>query len=148
MRIGEFARKTGVPLSKIRYYEKVGVLPAPKRTESGYRAYDGEAIARLELLQRGKLLGLTLGELSDLVRAADEGCCGEVDPLVERLLREKLAQVEHQLVELEALRTTLVRTLDQLRPPGAVAGTTEEGLGCVSDACTPPNTTKEVIWRD
>lgn len=70
MKIGELSRKTGIPPSKIRYYEKVGVLPAPKRTENGYRAYEGQAMARLELLQRGKVLGLTLDELSDLLRAA------------------------------------------------------------------------------
>lgn len=146
MTIGELSRTTGVPPSKIRYYEKTGVLPPPKRTESGYRLYDPAAAARLQLLARGKLLGLTLAELADLVRAADKGCCGEVDPLVERLLREKLAHVEHQLVELEALRTTLVRALRRLTPEGAVSGTNQKVLACISDSCTPP-TRKEVIWR-
>lgn len=149
MTIGELSRTTGVPPSKIRYYEKAGVLPPAKRTESGYRLYDGEAVGRLTLLQRGKLLGLTLAELADLLRAAEEGCCSDVDPLVGKLLREKLTDVEHRLAELEALRTTLVWALGRLTSNGVRPGIAEGGFGCVVESCpTPKDTGQEVKWRE
>ena len=57
MTIGELAKRANIPASKIRYYEKVGVLPRSQRTDSNYRVYDASAVARLQLLSRGKLLG-------------------------------------------------------------------------------------------
>lgn len=130
------AEKTGVPPSKIRYYEKMGVLPPPERAPSGYRAYDAEAVARLAFLQRGKLLGLTLAELADVLRAAEEGCCGLGDPLLGQLLREKLAEVDHRIAELQALRSTLERAMNRLAGATAAPETAQAGLACISVACT------------
>ena len=53
MTIGELAKRPSIPASKIRYYEKVGVLPRSQRTDSNYRVYDASVVARLRLLSRG-----------------------------------------------------------------------------------------------
>jgi len=58
--ISQLARRSGVPASTLRYYEKVGVLPAASRTDSGYRLYDEDALARLTFVQRAKALGIEL----------------------------------------------------------------------------------------
>lgn len=130
--IGELADQTGVPPSKIRYYEKVGVLPPAARTEAGYRLYSGDAVARLELLRRGKLLGLTLGEIGQLLQAADDGCCDAVDPLLEQLLCRNLVEVDDRIEELQALRRTIAATLERIHP----RGDTHLSIGCLDDPCT------------
>lgn len=130
--IGELAEQTGISPSKIRYYEKVGLLPPTMRTEAGYRLYSDDDAARLELLRRGKFLGLTLGEIGQLLQAADEGCCDTVDPVLEQLLREKLAQVDERVVELRALRRTIAATLEQT----GARGDAQASIACVDDPCT------------
>jgi MerR family copper efflux transcriptional regulator len=66
--ISQLARRSGVPPSTLRYYEKVGVMPAPARSPAGYRLYDDDALARLAFVQRAKALGVELDDLADLVR--------------------------------------------------------------------------------
>ena len=56
--IGKFAQATGVPAKTIRYYEQVGVLPAPARTAAGYRQYTRHAVHRLLFIRRARALGL------------------------------------------------------------------------------------------
>ena len=130
--IGELADQTGIPPSRIRYYEKVGVLPPAARTEAGYRLYSGDAVARIELLRRGKLLGLTLSEIGQLLQAADDGCCDAVDPLLEQLLRENLAEVDERIEEIQALRRTIAATLERIDAPRD----TQASIGCLDDPCT------------
>lgn len=136
MTIGELAKRASIPASKIRYYEKVGVLPRSQRTDSNYRVYDVSAVARLQLLSRGKLLGLTLSELGVLVQAADEGCCDTTGPLLLDLVRHKRDQIDQRIKELQALRTTLTEALS-----GQVNETALGVLGadsdCGRDACIP-----------
>lgn len=134
--IGELAEKAGVPKSKIRYYEKLGVLPAPERTRSGYRIYGEEAVARLEFLQRGKLLGLSLAELAELLRAADEGCCDTAEPLMAQRLRDRLVEVDHQLAELRVLREEIERALGRLEG-SARRVVPDAELACRAQPCAP-----------
>ena len=49
MRIGEIAKRAGVTVDTVRFYERVGVLPAPARTESGYRDYEPDTVERIQL---------------------------------------------------------------------------------------------------
>jgi len=57
MRIGELARRTGVRVETIRWYEKAGLIDAPPRSEGNYRDYDAAALARLSFIRRGRDLG-------------------------------------------------------------------------------------------
>jgi MerR family copper efflux transcriptional regulator len=73
MRIGELARQSGVPATALRYYEQLGLLPDPDRTESGYRAYGEEAVDRLAFIRAAQAVGLTLAEMRQVLGVRDAG---------------------------------------------------------------------------
>jgi MerR family copper efflux transcriptional regulator len=64
--IGRIAQSAGVAIDTIRFYEREGLLPAPKRRPSGYREYDESAVSRLRFIRRAKDLGFTLEEIREL----------------------------------------------------------------------------------
>lgn len=64
--IGRIAHSGGVAAKTIRYYEQIGVLPAPRRAASGYRLYDQAGVERLRFIRRARSLGLTLQQLKTL----------------------------------------------------------------------------------
>lgn len=68
----ELAQRTGCNLETVRYYEKVGLLPEPPRTISGYRSYDTKHERRLRFVLRARELGFTLDEIRELLRLVDE----------------------------------------------------------------------------
>ena len=68
----ELARRTGCNLETVRYYEKVGLLPEPPRTASGYRSYDSTHERRLRFVLRARELGFSLDEIRELLRLVDE----------------------------------------------------------------------------
>jgi DNA-binding transcriptional MerR regulator len=73
--IGEVARRTGVPVKTIRFYESEWVIAAPSRTDSGYRLYSATDVRRLRLARRARLLGLALPEVRTLVDQAFRSEC-------------------------------------------------------------------------
>ncbi|RMH16659.1 MAG: heavy metal-responsive transcriptional regulator [Gemmatimonadetes bacterium] len=119
MRIGELAARAGVSPDAIRYYEREGVLPPPRRSSSGYRQYDSGAVERVRFIRKAKALGLRLSEVREVFEIASGGRapCTHVRTLLEGHLRD----VEARMRELRSLRTTLRRTLEQLdqAPPSA-----------------------------
>lgn len=78
--IGILARRTGCNIETIRFYEKIGVLPKPRRTESGRRVYGQELVQRLTFVRRTRELGFTLEEVRALLKLADaqDVPCSEV----------------------------------------------------------------------
>lgn len=68
----ELAQRTGCNLETVRYYEKVGLLPEPPRTASGYRSYDTSHERRLRFVMRARELGFSLDEIRELLRLVDE----------------------------------------------------------------------------
>ena len=107
-KIGELARQTGLTIKTIRYYESRGLMEQPPRTEGGYRLYGPEEIARLRFVQRGKLLGLTLEEIKELVELAARCNEGEIVPRLEEVLEAKLKETERKIEELSAFREHLL----------------------------------------
>lgn len=105
MTIGSVAEAAGVNVATVRYYERRGLIAEPGRTASGYRQYDGSAVARIRFIRRAQELGFSLDEIGDLMdlRVEDSGACVEV----ERATRSKLADVESRIRELERLRVIL-----------------------------------------
>ena len=63
MRIGELTERSGVPSTALRYYEQVGLLPAPSRTSSGYRSYDADVLPRLKFIRAAQAVGLSLTDI-------------------------------------------------------------------------------------
>jgi len=76
-RISQLADRVGVPASTLRFYETAGLLPA-ERTPSGYRVYGEGAVERLAFISSGKLLGLSLEEIGDLLGVWEQGVCAAV----------------------------------------------------------------------
>jgi MerR family transcriptional regulator, redox-sensitive transcriptional activator SoxR len=105
MTIGELSRQAGVPASAIRYYERIGVLPAPTR-RSGRRAYSPEALYRLAVLKLAQSCGFTLDESRRLLR----GGPGPPSSRWQRLAREKLAELDAQAARIVEMK----RLLDQV----------------------------------
>ncbi len=93
---GQLARKTGVNGETIRYYEKVGLLPPPPRTDGGHRAYGRDHLRLLRFIRRARELGFSLEEIGQLLRlSGDQGYnCAEVAAISEQHLHMVLARME------------------------------------------------------
>ena len=113
MRIGELAEATGSNSETIRYYEKIGLLPRPGRTDSNYRDYSATDVERLSFIRHARGLGFELADIRSLMELAEhpERDCGEVDAIASR----HLAAVESKLARLDSLRVELGRMLAQCR---------------------------------
>jgi Cd(II)/Pb(II)-responsive transcriptional regulator len=105
MRIGELARRTGVDVQTVRYYEREGLLDTPPRTASGYRAYGEQHLQRLNFVRHCRALDMGLAEIRRLIDLSqDRGVsCDEVDGLV----RTHLERVRAKRAALETLEAQL-----------------------------------------
>ena len=97
MKIGELARLAGSNAETIRYYERVGMVSPPNRTESGYRTYTHADVDRLRFISRGRELGFSIEEIRALLAIADgAGGCADVYALTTQhldVVRRKIADL-------------------------------------------------------
>jgi MerR family mercuric resistance operon transcriptional regulator len=102
------ARRTGCNLETIRYYEKIGMMPEPPRTEAGYRVYDDRHVERLRFILRARELGFSLDDIRDLLALVDHGTqtCAEVKDRTER----HLADVREKITDLKRIERILAET--------------------------------------
>ena len=117
LRIGQLAHATGVSAKTIRYYEQVGVLPAPGRTAAGYRQYTDRGVHRLRFVRRARALGLSLAHLKTLTATLEAGPRGAVRPRLRALVRAQLSAVRRQAADLRLLERELRRALRRLHAP-------------------------------
>ena len=105
MRIGELAEQAGISTKAIRYYEQIGILTPPARTASGYRTYDQAALGRLGFVRAAQAVGLTLGEIRQIIDFRDHGQapCAHVTDLLQR----HAADLDLRIQELQQLRGVL-----------------------------------------
>jgi DNA-binding transcriptional MerR regulator len=105
MQIGEVARQVGVATSAIRFYEEAGLLPEPDRTPSGYRDYEPSVVDRLTFIRAGQAVGLTLSELSDVLKIRDggEAPCRHVAELID----VRIGEIDDRMKDLRRLRRDL-----------------------------------------
>lgn len=105
--IGALASRAGFTTKAVRYYERIGLLPAPPRRPSGYRAYGEGDLARLDFIAKAKRLGLSLEEIRDVLALRDAG----VEPCVHvvRVIDRHVEEVERAIAELSEFRTQLRR---------------------------------------
>ena len=113
MRIGELAARSGVDAQTIRYYERIGLLPAPKRTQSRYRVYGEEDERRLRFVRSARGVGLSLGEVREVLASREHGeCpCGYVTETLAR----RAAEIERQIAELSAFKLEIELLLERAR---------------------------------
>lgn len=106
LRIGELAGQLGLNPKTIRYYEEIGLLPAPERTRAGYRLYGSADQERLRFIGQAKALGLTLSEIGEILALRDGGQqpCAHVLDTLDR----KVTAVEEQLRALTELHDELL----------------------------------------
>jgi MerR family transcriptional regulator, Zn(II)-responsive regulator of zntA len=111
MRIGELAAASGTTTKTLRFYEESGLLPQTERAANGYRDYGPEALSRLDFIRRGRVAGLTLAQIREVidVRQAGEAPCHRVYELI----TARLIDIEHQIADLEALRAALIQRRDE-----------------------------------
>jgi DNA-binding transcriptional MerR regulator len=113
--IGQVAKSSGVPAKTIRYYEQIGVLPAPSRAASGYRLYDQPGVERLRFIRRARSLGLPLRELKALMATLSGVAQPALRPQLRALVRAQLDAVTTQITELERRRLQLEHILQRMR---------------------------------
>lgn len=110
MPIGEFSRRTGCAIETIRFYEKVDILPQPRR-RGRYRHYDAGDVGRLVFVRRARELGFTLDEVRALLRLAASGgaACAEVRTLA----AEHLTDVRARIADLRSMERVLAQAVRQ-----------------------------------
>ncbi|NQV61267.1 MAG: helix-turn-helix domain-containing protein [Alphaproteobacteria bacterium] len=109
--IGALSKRTGVHLETVRYYENIGIMPAPPRSAAGHRRYDRDHLKRLTFVKRSRELGFTLKEVRALLALVDGGdyTCGEVQDLTLKHLRD----VRDKIADLQRMEVTLAEISDK-----------------------------------
>lgn len=109
--IGEASRLTGIKVPTIRYYESIGLLSAPARTEGKQRRYRQEDVARMNFIRHARELGFEISDISGLLALSErpDQSCAEVD----RITRRHLSEVDRRIVQLTAWRGELVRMVEE-----------------------------------
>ncbi|WP_296710935.1 helix-turn-helix domain-containing protein [Rhodoblastus sp.] len=113
MNIGALARTADTKVETIRYYERIGLLPAPPRTAGNYREYSTTHETSLIFIRRARDLGFSIEQIRALLDLVDQKsrCCKEVDAIA----REHLADVKRKLADLAAMRRELETIIGQCR---------------------------------
>lgn len=101
MRIGELGKQSGTLVETIRYYEQVGLMPAPPRTHAGYREYRPEHLQRLIFLRRSRELGFSIEEIRSLLRLTEQR--NQSCETVTRVAAQHLSDVRGKLADLRQL---------------------------------------------
>ena len=115
MQIGELGKQVGVDRPTIRFYESVGVLPQPERTESGYRVYAADDVDRLRFVALARSLDLPLDDIREIMGLRDRGeaPCGYVREVIDRqadVIEERIGEMKRLAIEIRRLRE-LARSL-------------------------------------
>src|SRR5438874_2386413 len=103
--IGQVADAADVNIQTIRYYERRGLFPTPRRTPAGYRQYADDAVARLRFIKHAQELGFSLQEIQELLglRVRRGAACDAV----ERKTRQKIEVVQQRMGDLQRMKRTL-----------------------------------------
>ncbi len=111
--IGDLAKATNTKVETVRYYERIGLMPSPKRSASNYRKYGAGQVDRLGFIRRSRALGFSLDQIRDLLSLADNRSrsCAAVDEIA----REHLAEIDRKVADLTVLRRELAALLRQCR---------------------------------
>ncbi|TAH44619.1 MAG: Cd(II)/Pb(II)-responsive transcriptional regulator [Betaproteobacteria bacterium] len=119
MKIGELAKAAHVEVETIRYYERIGLLPAPARSDNGYRAYAGMHLERLAFIRHCRTLDIALADITRLLRFVDDPSaeCAEVNTLIDT----QLARIRARLDSLRTLEQQLVVLRSQCDAPDRAA---------------------------
>lgn len=110
MRIGVLASNSDTSIDTIRYYEREGLLAAPRRRASGYRDYDATALERLRFIRQAKHLGFSLEDIRELLSLSEDRERGVRG--VKQRAQARLAVVEERLAQLQRMQEGLQQLID------------------------------------
>jgi DNA-binding transcriptional MerR regulator len=107
--IGGLARASGVKVTTIRYYESIGLIDPPDRSEGGQRLYDRNAVERMNFIRHTRDLGFSLDAIRELIAlsANTERSCAEIDEIA----RRHAADIRHRIKRLNALEREMERMI-------------------------------------
>jgi Cu(I)-responsive transcriptional regulator len=109
--IGPLAAESGVKVQTVRYYEQIGLMPEPHRSEGNQRLYSKSHVDRLAFIRHARDLGFSLAEIRDLLVLQDQPnlACDDAD----KIARLHLDEVSRKISQLRALHSELTRMVDQ-----------------------------------
>lgn len=109
--VRQIAKKSKLNVETIRYYEKIKIMPNPKRRESGYRFYTNDDLARLKFIIRAKELGFTLKEIKELlsIKIDSTSKCGDLKKIAE----EKINDITKRIKDLNNIKRHLTKLAAQ-----------------------------------
>ncbi|MCB1649681.1 MAG: Cu(I)-responsive transcriptional regulator [Pseudomonadales bacterium] len=116
MNIGKAAEASGVSAKMIRYYEAVDLIPAPVRTQSGYRDYSDRDVHTLRFIQRARSLGFTVEQMRNLLSLWQDRHRASAD--VRKVAMQHIVDLERKIDELQQMRNTLAHLADHCQNDG------------------------------
>ncbi|MBT3171248.1 MAG: Cu(I)-responsive transcriptional regulator [Rhodospirillaceae bacterium] len=111
MQIGLVAERSGVPAKTIRYYEEIGLVAKPLRTDSGYRSYDKQDVDILRFVSRARSLGFSIKDVRNLLTLFEDRERASAD--VKKIALEHVDEIDQKMAELDSIRHTLLHLADK-----------------------------------
>ena len=118
LRIGEVARRTGLPVKTIRYYCDEGLLQPRARSESGYRLFDEENLAELTIIRSLRAMDVSIPELARILEVRRAGVCN--CSVLKDSIAAKMESINRRIFELAAMKEELARLLDSWQDCGGL----------------------------
>ena len=114
--IGQLAKRAGVGVETVRFYERKGLLHEPGRRASGYREYEESAVGRLRFIRRAKQLGFALNEINELLslRVDPKTTCADV----KRRTQAKITEIDGKMESLQRMKTALEKLAQECQGRG------------------------------
>ncbi|OXY81702.1 Cu(I)-responsive transcriptional regulator [Oceanimonas doudoroffii] len=116
MNISKVARLTGLSAKTLRYYEAIGLIPAPHRGENGYREYDDHSLRRIRFVKNARDAGFSLDECRELLALSENACRTSAE--VKALTLARITDIEQRIAHLQAMLQGLQRLADQCHGDG------------------------------
>ena len=116
LRIGEVARRTGLPVKTIRYYCDEGLLQPRARSESGYRLFDEENLAELTIIRSLRAMDVSIPELARILEVRRSGVCN--CSLLKGSIADKMSSIDQRISELRTMKDEIARLLDSWQDCG------------------------------
>lgn len=117
--IGEVAKRSGIGVETIRFYEREGLIPLPDRSPSGYRRYPESVVKQVQFIQHAKSLGFSLKEISELIvlKSTPDSTCMSVKATAVA----KVADIQEKIDTLEKMKKSLTPLIDQCHSDNPVS---------------------------
>lgn len=127
LHIGSVAKKAGVGVQTLHYYERIGLLPKPARSKANYRVYSADSVRRVIFIKKAQAIGFTLAEIKDILKMKNYGRapCHKVAELGEKHLRD----IDARLAQLRRYRKAVAQSLSSWR------GKTAHRRNCAGEFC-------------